>query len=51
MPVPPDRGTAFARLRRTTLAAASSHFLSAIDWKEQGLEVVARVDNLDAGCR
>ena len=24
-------------------------FLSAVDWKEQGLEVVAKVDNLDNG--
>ena len=32
---------------RTTLGCRFFSFLTAVDWKEQGLEVVAKVDNLD----
>jgi NADH-quinone oxidoreductase subunit C len=46
---PPDRWLALGRLARTELGCVYMSFLSAVDWKEQGLEVVARVENLDAG--
>ena len=47
--VPVDRWLAFARFAKETLGCRYFAFSSAVDWKEQGLEVVARVDNLDAG--
>jgi len=37
-----------ARFAKDTLGCAFFSFLTAIDWKEQGLEIVAWVDNLDA---
>jgi NADH-quinone oxidoreductase subunit C len=37
----------FARFAKETLGCRFFSFLSAVDWKEQGLEVVARVENLD----
>jgi NADH-quinone oxidoreductase subunit C len=37
----------FARFAKDTLNCRFFAFLSAVDWKEPGLEVVARVDNLD----
>ena len=36
-----------ARHAKETLGCRFFNFLTAVDWKEQGLEVVARVDNLD----
>ena len=33
---------------RETLGCVYFAFMTAVDWKEQGLEVVARVENLDA---
>ena len=47
--VPPDRWAELAQFARETLGCLYFNFLSAVDWKEQGLEVVARLDNLDAG--
>jgi len=45
--VPPDRWLAFAQFARQELGCGFFSFLTAVDWKDQGLEVVARVDNLD----
>jgi NADH-quinone oxidoreductase subunit C len=42
-----DDWTAFARFAKNELQCRFFSFLSAVDWKEQGLEVVARLDNLD----
>jgi NADH-quinone oxidoreductase subunit C len=47
--VPVDQWTAFARFAKDTLGCRFFSFSTAVDWKEQGLEVVARVDNLDTG--
>jgi NADH-quinone oxidoreductase subunit C len=47
--VPPARWEEIARYAKETLGCRFFNFLSAVDWKEQGLEVVARVDNLDEG--
>ncbi len=45
--VAPDQWRALAQFAKETLGCRFFSFLSAVDWKEQGLEVVARVDNLD----
>ncbi|PYO49262.1 MAG: NADH-quinone oxidoreductase subunit C, partial [Candidatus Rokuibacteriota bacterium] len=37
-----------ARFARATLGCAYFSFLTAVDWKEQGFEVLCRVENLDA---
>ena len=39
--VPPDRWRSCARFAKDTLGCLYFNFLSAVDWKEQGLEVVA----------
>ncbi len=44
-----ERWVEFARFARDTLGCLYFSFSSAIDWKEQGLEVLARIENLDAG--
>jgi len=36
-----------ARFARETLGCRFFNWLTAVDWKEQGLEVVCRVDNLE----
>ena len=46
--VPAERWQEFGRFCRDTLGCRYLSFTSAVDWKEQGLEVVARVENLDA---
>jgi len=46
--VPVDRWGAFARFAKETLGCLYFNFSTAVDWKDQGLEVVARVENLDA---
>src|SRR5262245_61864147 len=46
--VAPERWREAAAFAKATLGCAFFNFLTAIDWKEQGLEVVAWVDNLDA---
>jgi NADH-quinone oxidoreductase subunit C len=45
--VPADQWVPFAQFAKETLGCRFFSFLTAVDWKEQGLEVVARVDNLD----
>ena len=47
--VTPDRWMDLAQFAKETLGCRFFSFLSAVDWKEQGLEVVAKVDNLDDG--
>jgi NADH-quinone oxidoreductase subunit C len=47
--VAPDRWIELAQFAKETLGCRFFSFLSAVDWKEQGLEVVAKVDNLDDG--
>jgi NADH-quinone oxidoreductase subunit C len=46
--VPVEQWLALARFAKETLGCRYFNFLSAIDWKEQGLEVVARVEALEA---
>ena len=46
--MPPDAWLAAARLAKERLGCAFFNFLTAIDWKADGLEVIAWVDNLDA---
>ena len=43
-----EQWLAVARFAKETLGCRYFNFLSAIDWKEQGLEVVARVEALEA---
>jgi len=43
---PPDRWEAVAAVVKDELGCLYLNWLSAIDWKDQGLEVVCRVDNL-----
>ena len=45
--VPPGRWEELARFAKDTLGCRFFSFLTAVDWKEQGLEVVVKVDNLD----
>lgn len=47
--LPLERWLAFGEFARHTLGCAYFSFLTAIDWKEAGLEVLARVEALDAG--
>ena len=47
MTVPVDQWIPLAQFAQETLGCRFFNFLSAVDWKDQGLEVVARVDNLD----
>jgi NADH-quinone oxidoreductase subunit C len=42
-----DQWRPFAQFAKDTLGCRFFAFSTAVDWKEQGLEVVARVDNLD----
>jgi NADH-quinone oxidoreductase subunit C len=37
-----------SRVAKESLGCAFFNFLTAIDWKEQGLEIIAWLDNLDA---
>ena len=46
--VPVESWRAAAQLAQQTLGCTFFNFLSAIDWKADGLEVLAWVDNLDA---
>lgn len=41
--------TAFAQFAKDTLRCRAFAFSTAVDWKEHGLEVVAKLDNLDDG--
>jgi NADH-quinone oxidoreductase subunit C len=47
--VPADQWAAFARFAKDTLRCRFFSFLTAVDWKADGLEVVVRLDNLDTG--
>lgn len=47
--VPPERWLDLARTARTALGCGYFNFCTAVDWKDEGLEVLARVENLDAG--
>lgn len=46
--VSPDLWVSFAQFVRDTLGCRFFSFLTAVDWKADGLEVVVRVDNLEA---
>ena len=43
--VAPDSWLPFAQFAKETLGCRYFSFLSAIDWKDEGLEVVAKLDN------
>jgi NADH-quinone oxidoreductase subunit C len=45
----PEHWQEAARVAKDTLGCAYFNFLTAIDWKDAGFEVVAWLDNLDAG--
>jgi NADH-quinone oxidoreductase subunit C len=47
--VPPERWLELGRFAKERLGCWYFSFSTAVDWKEQGLEVLARVENLDAG--
>jgi NADH-quinone oxidoreductase subunit C len=47
--VPVERWEELGRLAKTGLGCLYFNWLSATDWKEQGLEMLCRVENLDAG--
>ena len=47
--VSPGHWSELAAFAKETLGCCFFSFLTAVDWKEQGLEVVAKVDNLDDG--
>ena len=47
--VPREEWQAAARTAKDELGCLYFNWLSAVDWKEQGLEVLCRVENLDAG--
>jgi len=47
--LPPERWVEFFAFAKDTLGCRFFSFLTAVDWKEQGLEVVCRVENLDDG--
>ena len=46
--LPLERWPEFARYAKDTLGCRYFNWLTAVDWKEQGLEVLARLDNLEA---
>ena len=46
--VPTEGWRAAAQMAKDSLGCAFFNFLTAIDWKADGLEVIAWVDNLDA---
>jgi NADH-quinone oxidoreductase subunit C len=45
--LPVDAWLPFARFAKDTLGCGFFSFLTAVDWKEEGLEVVAKIDNVD----
>ena len=47
--LPVDRWQECARFAKEELGCLYFNWLSATDWKEQGLEVLCRVENLDTG--
>ena len=46
--LPTDRWAEFATFAKGTLGCTYFNWLTAVDWKEQGLEVLARVEDLGA---
>ena len=46
--VPADQWEAAARAAKDSLGCAFFNFLTAIDWKAEGIEIVAWVDNLES---
>jgi len=46
--LPAERWLEFAGFAKGSLGCAYFNWLSAVDWKEQGLEVLARVEDLTA---
>ena len=48
VPLALEQWQAAARFARASLGCAYFSFLTAVDWKEQGFEVLCRVENLDA---
>ena len=46
--VPLERWLEFARFAQDELGCQYFNWLSAVDWKDQGFEVLCRVENLDA---
>ena len=47
--LPVERWQDVAAFAKRDLGCLYFNWLSAVDWKEQGLEVVCRLENLDAG--
>ena len=47
--VRPGEWLAFARLAKDELSCRFFSFLTAVDWKDEGLEVVAQLDDLSDG--
>jgi NADH-quinone oxidoreductase subunit C len=47
--LPRDRWQELARFAKVDLRCLYFNWLSAVDWKEQGFEVICRVDDLDSG--
>ena len=47
--LPVEQWQPFARFAKESLGCRFFSFCTAVDWKEQGLELVAKVDNLDDG--
>ncbi len=46
--LPADQWRPFAEFAKASLGCRFFSFLTAVDWKDQGLEVLARLENLDA---
>jgi NADH-quinone oxidoreductase subunit C len=47
--LPRERWQELGRFAKGELGCLYFNWLTAVDWKEQGLEVLCRVENLDAG--
>jgi NADH-quinone oxidoreductase subunit C len=47
--LPPAQWAPFGVFARDELGCTFFSFLTAVDWKDEGLEIVAWVDNLEAG--
>ena len=47
--LPADQWREFAQFAKDTLGCRFFNFLTAVDWKDLGLDVVARLDHIDAG--
>jgi len=47
--VPPEQWAGVAQFVKDTVGCTFFNFLTAVDWKAEGLEVVACLDNLETG--